>query len=120
MIPVSIIDVHGGDFKTGQRSNLVGDQYLLMVRKDKWFREKIPLKDVASVEEQNSQSVQRLSGVAGFAAVGALALGPVGLLAGLLGGKGTDITFLCTLKDGRRFLATSSSAAFNRLKGGIL
>lgn len=48
---------------------------------------------------------------------GAALLGPVGLLAGLLlGGKGTDVTFIAQFKDGRKMLATTDAKAFTKLQ----
>jgi hypothetical protein len=39
------------------------------------------------------------------------------LLAGLLaGGRGKDVTFVCKLKDGRKFLATAPSKTYTELQ----
>lgn len=82
-----------------------------------FFREAIPLAELDEVEVASEESVKRLGGTLGWGAVGAVLLGPVGLLAGLLaGGNGKNVTFVCRLKDGRRFLATATAKQFTELR----
>src|SRR3546814_10870207 len=51
---------------------------------------------IADLEPASEESVKRIGGTLGWGAAGALVLGPVGLLAGLLaGGRGTEVTFVC-------------------------
>ena len=72
---------------------------------------------LAVVEVASEESVKRIGGAAGWGAVGALALGPVGLLAGvILGGRSKDVTFIATFKDGRKMLATTDSKTFTKLQ----
>ena len=80
------------------------------------FREKIRPSEVQDLELATEESVKRLGGTVGWGAVSAALLGPVGLLAGLLaGGRGKNITFICTLKDGRRFMATAPSKVYKEI-----
>lgn len=73
--------------------------------------------DIESVELATEESAVRLGGAAGWGTVGAIALGPVGLLAGLvLGGKGKDITFIVLFKDGRKMLATTDSKTYTKIQ----
>ena len=66
------------------------------------------------------ENVKRLVGTIGWGAVGAALLGPVGLLAGLLaGGRGKSVTFVCKLKDGRRFLASAPSKVYIQMSAAI-
>ncbi|MGI2002125.1 hypothetical protein [Shewanella frigidimarina] len=53
--------------------------------------------------------------------MGALALGPAGLLAGLLlgGGKSKDVTFVAKFKDGRKFLGTTDNKTFTKLQAAV-
>jgi len=82
--------------------------------------EALKLTDIKSVEEASEESVKRVGGTVGWGVAGAVALGPVGLLAGLLlGGKGKDITFVAEFKDGRKMLATADSKTFIKLKAAI-
>lgn len=53
--------------------------------------------------------------------MGALALGPAGLLAGLLlgGEKSKDVTFVAKFKDGRKFLGTTDNKTFTKLQAAV-
>lgn len=82
----------------------------------KFSAEKIPASEIESLELATEESVKRLGGTVGWGIAGAALLGPVGLLAGLLaGGKGKDVTFVCTFKDGRKFMAVAPSQVWNDL-----
>lgn len=82
--------------------------------------DKVSLAEVASIELATEESVKRAGGTIGWGAAGAVILGPVGLLAGLLlGGKGKDATFVCVLKDGRKFMATTDSKTFTQIQAGM-
>jgi len=75
---------------------------------------------LAEVELASEEAVKRLGGTVGWGAVGALALGPVGLLAGLLlGGNKKDVKFVAKFKDGRKMLATTDSKAFTQMKAAV-
>lgn len=85
-----------------------------------FFRETLSLDTVESVEVASEEAVKRIGGTLGWGVAGAVLLGPVGLLAGLLaGGVGKDVTFVCKLKDGRKFLATAPSKMFVELQAAI-
>ncbi|TXH81251.1 MAG: hypothetical protein E6Q77_08565 [Rhizobium sp.] len=108
--------VHAGDFRPGSEHQFVRGK-LLMKKPKGLFRETIKLDAVETVEMASEEAVKRLGGTIGWGVAGAVILGPVGLLAGLLaGGKGKDVTFVCKLKDGRKFLATASSKMFTELQ----
>lgn len=108
--------VHAGDFRKGNEHQLLRGN-LLMKKPKGFLREKVSLDNVEAVELASEESVKRLGGTIGWGVAGAVLLGPVGLLAGLLaGGKGKDVTFVCKLKDGRKFLATAPSKLFTELQ----
>ena len=87
-----------------------------MKRADKFFRETIPVTEVSEVDVASEENVKRMGGTVGWGLAGGVLLGPVGLLAGLLaGGRGKDVTFVCKLKDGRKFMATAQSKIFKEL-----
>lgn len=112
-------EVHAGDFKKGKEHQLVGGK-LVMKRADQFFRETIELDELESVEMASEEAVKRLGGTVGWGLAGGVLLGPVGLLAGLLaGGRGKDVTFVCKLKDGRKFLATGPSKVFTELSAAL-
>lgn len=116
---MSRITVHAGDFLTldGQ---LVYGAIVLKTKAHSFLGETIPLAQLASVEVASEENVKKVGGTIGWGAVGALALGPVGLLAGLLlGGKKKEVTFVAVFKDGRRLLATTDSVGFTKLRAAV-
>lgn len=82
--------------------------------------EGIPFSDLESVDLATEDSVKRVGGTVGWGAAGAIALGPVGLLAGLLlGGRGKDVTFVAKFKDGRKILATTDSKTYTKIAAAV-
>ncbi len=76
--------------------------------------EKIPLAAVTEVEIATEDSARRW----GMGAAGLVLLGPVGLLGALATKK--KITFLATLKDGRKFLATANQKVYQTILGATV
>ena len=108
-------EVHAGDFKKGKEHQFMKDA-IHMKSKKKFFREKIPVSQIEKIEVASEESVKRIGGAVGWGIAGAALLGPVGLLAGLLGGgQGKNITFVCKLKDGRKFLGTAKSKVYTEI-----
>ncbi|MFT8450671.1 MAG: hypothetical protein ABF675_00470 [Zymomonas mobilis] len=108
-------EIHAGDFKKGMHHQFVGKN-LQLKHEGKFIREAVPLSQIANVEVASEESVKRLGGSVGWGITGGFLLGPVGLLAGLLvGGQGKNVTFVCKLKDGRKFMATAPSKVFTAL-----
>ena len=79
---------------------------------------KIDLKqEIQSVEMMTDEKKKKFLGAAALGAVGALALGPIGLVAGLLsGGNKKEVTFACYLKDGRKFMGTTDGKTYTKLQ----
>jgi hypothetical protein len=76
----------------------------------------MPLTSLGTVEIATEESVKRAGGTIGWGAAGAVLLGPVGLLAGLLlGGRGKEITFVAVLRDGRKILGTTTSKGYQEM-----
>jgi hypothetical protein len=74
----------------------------------------------ASVDVAAQHNVVKVGGAVGWGAAGALVAGPIGLLAGaLLGGRGRDVVFVATLKDGRRFLGQTDSKTYTQLRADV-
>ena len=74
------------------------------------------LSDVENLEEVSEENKVKVLGAAGWGTVGAIALGPVGLLAGLvLGGRGKNIVFAVTFKDCKRALLETDRKEWNRI-----
>lgn len=117
------LKMHGGDFPKSSHHQFVGgfSPKLLLVNPKKFLRETVKPGDIAAVEIATEESVKRMGGTVGWGIVGAVALGPLGMVAGLVsGGKGQDITFVCKLNDGRKFMATTPSKIYKELAGAVL
>lgn len=110
------IDVHAGDFLKGQSSYNWGT-FALRTQKHSFVGEQIPAKSLRSVQLASEESVKKMAGAVGWGAVGALALGPIGLLAGVLaGGNKKKVTFIAEFKDGRKLLASTDSKTFTQIQ----
>ena len=72
--------------------------------------------DVASVELVDEEKVKKLAGTAGWGLAGAALLGPLGAIGGMLiGGNKREIAFICYLKDGRKFMATTDGDTWKKI-----
>lgn len=83
-----------------------------------WGKSKcLKIKDhVMSVELITEENKHSIMGKAGWGALGAIALGPLGLLAGVLGGgHSKEICVACKFDDGRTLMATISSSEYQDL-----
>lgn len=113
------VTVHAGDFTKG-RGDFFFDAFVLKTEAHPFGGERVGIDELAEVAEASEESVKRLGGTVGWGAAGAIVLGPVGLLAGLLlGGRGKDVTFVAKFKDGRKLLATTDSKTFTKLKAAV-
>ena len=71
------------------------------------------IKQLDELSEDNKVSVL---GAAGWGTIGALALGPVGLLGGLvLGGRGKAVVFAVTFDDGKRALIEADQKTWKKI-----
>ena len=71
---------------------------------------------IIAADVLTEESKTSILGKAGWGAVGAIALGPLGLLAGVLGGgRSKEICVACELDDGRKFIATASASEYQDL-----
>jgi threonine dehydrogenase-like Zn-dependent dehydrogenase len=87
-----------------------------------WKSDKMKPQDIASFEIVTEENKASVMGKLGWGAVGAIALGPLGLLAGVLaGGNRRDRVMVLTFKDSRRAMLKGNAkdaemlqaAAFN-------
>lgn len=86
---------------------------------DGFSGKRISLSELEEADIATEESIKRVGGTVGWGAAGAVLLGPVGLLAGLLlGGKKTEITFVAKFKDGRKMLATTDSKSYKAIMAG--
>ena len=111
------IEVHAGDFVKGKSHEFIGDGFRMTVPEE-LARVTIPASEVDEVTVATEAEVKRLGGTVGWGVAGAVVLGPVGLLAGLLaGGKGKNVTFVCRFSDGRKFLGTARADTYAKILG---
>lgn len=111
------IKVHAGDFNkwgTNSFSAMFGSVHLTLTDgKSKVYR----AADIVEITVASEQNAKRIGGAVGWGAVGSLAFGPLGLLAGVMaGGNSKDVTFIARFKDGRKLLGTIDGKAFTKLQ----
>ena len=113
------VTVHAGDFLKGDSQFSFGS-LVLRTEAHSFVGEVIPITQLESLEAASEESVKKIGGTVGWGAAGALVLGPVGLLAGLLlGGRKKEVTFVAKFKDGRKLLATTDSGTFTKLQAAV-
>ena len=110
------ITVHAGDFLKSKGMYTFGS-LVLKNEENRFSGEAIPASDLESIDIATEESVKKIGGTAGWGVAGAVLLGPVGLLAGiLLGGKKKEVTFVAKFKDGRKFMGTTDNKTFTKLQ----
>lgn len=113
------IKVHAGDFLKGDSAFYFGS-FVLKTKEHYISGETISVDELETVEVASEESVKKIGGTVGWGAAGAVILGPVGLLAGLLlGGRKKEVTFVARFKDGRKLLATTDNKTFTELKAAV-
>mgnify|MGYP007100078618 CR=1 FL=1 len=111
------ITIHAGSWPKGSGQFSFGS---FALPKSGFGYEGVPTSSLASIEVATEASVKRVGGTVGWGAAGAVLLGPVGLLAGLLmGGRGKDVTFIAQFKDGRKMLATTDAKTYTKIQAAI-
>jgi hypothetical protein len=111
------IKVLAGDFSTKSTARISGKSIMFPRG---WFFEWVPMKQLASVQIATEENVKRLGGTVGWGVAGAVLLGPLGLLAGLLlGGRNKNVTFVAQFKDGRKFLGTTKNRIYTKLLAAV-
>ena len=111
------LKIIAGDFEKGTYdlpTDLFGKE--IVIRKQMSLA-KIELHSLLDrVEVHSEESVKTLTGTAGWGITGALLMGPLGAIGGMLiGGRVKDICFAAYLKDGRKFLATTDGKTYQRI-----
>lgn len=112
------IKVHAGDWAKGGYTYFFG-QFTLR-RQGAMLTETVLATDLEEVALASEDSMKKVGGAVGWGLVGGLALGPVGLLAGLvLGGNKKEVTFVAKFKDGRKMLATTDAKTFTKIQAVV-
>ncbi len=116
---MATIKVLAGDFIEGDGQYSWGS-LILKTKEHNFLGETIPLEQLDTVDIATEESVKKIGGTVGWGAAGAIILGPVGLLAGLLlGGKKKEVTFVAKFKDGRRLMASTDSKTYTKLQASV-
>jgi len=72
--------------------------------------------DISSIEEVTEENKMRIGRKLGLSLAGGILFGPVGAIAGaVFGGRGKDVVFLCTFKDGTKVLAVASEKLYKKI-----
>lgn len=109
------IKVHAGDFNRWGNNSFAWSSFVLALPDG--GSKVYGSNDIEELEVASEQNVKRMGGAIGWGAVGALALGPLGLLAGVLsGGNRKDVTFVVRFKDDRKLLGTIDQKAFIKIQ----
>lgn len=116
---MATIKIHAGDFLKGD-SFFNRDTLRLRTKDHSFLGENIALSQLETVEVASEESVKKIGGTLGWGAAGAVLLGPLGLLAGLmLGGRKKEVTFVAKLKDGRKFMGTTDNTTYTQMQAAI-
>ncbi|MFA4941015.1 MAG: hypothetical protein WC582_00225 [Patescibacteria group bacterium] len=113
---MATINVLAGNIKKG-KWHFYGFFGSTVMNRD--FGEDIELSkyNVKSIEMINEEKRKKLAGTAGWGLVGAVALGPLGAIGGmLLGGNKKEVIFTCELEDGRKFMASTDSKTWIKIQ----
>ncbi len=115
------IKIHAGDFPKGDAAMHFNQIVLPWQPGDGFFGGKtIGLADLEEIDVASEESVKRIGGTIGWGAAGALVLGPVGLLAGLLlGGKKTEVTFVAKFKGEKKMLGSTDSKSYKTMMAAV-
>lgn len=72
--------------------------------------------EVDNVELVTEDKVKKFGGSVGMGLLGAVALGPLGAIGGLLaGGNKKEVCFACQLKNGKKFLGKTDGKTYQKL-----
>ena len=109
------IKVLAGDFLQGDGEYRAGT-LTLVTPLFPWPGVSLKQSDIRNMEIASEASSTRMEDALGLGLAGALVLGPVGAAAGLMfAGEQKEITFLATLKDGRKLLAATDDKTYQTI-----
>lgn len=118
---MATIKVEAGDLDKGswQFTGLFGSALMTKstTKDHPWRGESVDLgADLERAELLDEESVKRLAGTAGWGIAGAVLLGPLGAIGGiLLGGNKKEVAFAAYLKDGRKFMGVTDGGTWKKI-----
>lgn len=76
---------------------------------------------VSSIEQLTEENKKSLLATAGWGTAGAIALGPLGAVGGMLFGSSNKqlVTFICNLEDGHKFMGQTPLKEYNKLNAAL-
>lgn len=114
------IKVQAGDFNPAT-THFNSDSIHLLTKEHPFKGEEFSIKSLVDIQLATEENIKKVMGTVGWGTAGALVLGPVGLLAGLLlGGKKKEIHFIGTFDNGKIFIATTDGKSYSELQGLVL
>ena len=115
---MATIKVLAGDFPEGNW--VCSNDSFTIRKKHSMVMETIPFTQLDTVNNATEESVKEVGGTVGWGVAGAVLLGPIGLLGGLLlGGNKKEVTFVAKFKDGRKLMASTDSKTFTKLQAAV-
>jgi hypothetical protein len=110
---LGMINVYAGtNMKPGNHHQFLNDTFIIKF-KNKFLRKKINISEVDTIEQADEKSCKSFLGSAVAGVLGMAALGPAGLLAGVLaGGNKQTKVFILKFKNGSSMLASTDSRTF--------
>lgn len=109
------IKVLAGDFLQGDGEYRAGT-ITLVTSLCPWPGVSLKRTDISHMEIASEASSTRMEDALGLGLAGALVAGPVGAAAGVMfAGEQKEVTFLATLKDGRKLLAATDDKTWETL-----
>lgn len=106
-----------GDLKAGTDVRFAAGK--LQIQNGIFSYERVALEDVSSFQVVTEENKASILGKVGWGAVGAIALGPLGLLAGVLGGGNRrDRVMAVEFRDGRRVLLKGNAKDVEQFTAG--
>lgn len=118
-----LMKILGGDWPAGHNAALKRAHFTLRIEGVQLWRSALssdvmPLDQIESVDLVTQENKTSVLGKAGWGAVGAIALGPLGLLAGVLGGGNKSMMIMAVkFKNGRKVLLQGKSKDMQPLLG---
>ena len=116
---MSRLTVQAGDFLPGAGEFKDG-AFTLKSISEPATGETIPLARISQMTVASQETNRHLGPSLGWGVAGALVGGPIGFFAGLyFGGRAEEVTFIATLKDGRKLQAIADRKTFSSISGTL-
>ncbi len=107
-------DIDSAKYKFFSKDCTMIDQKYMIPKDDRIIS--LRKNNVKMIQQLDEETKKKLAGMAGWGLVGAVALGPLGAVGGMLiGGRKREISFVCEFNDGKKFMAKTDSKTFTTI-----